>query len=586
LRELTTKIILALVLGLFACQSAPPERPEDIAPEAATGRREVQGARATRWMVGAANPYASHAGAQILQQGGDAVDAVIAMSLVLTLVEPQSSGIGGGAFLVMRRPDGAVTTWDGRETAPAAATPEMFLDAQGAPRPLMEVVPGGLSVGTPGLLRMLEALHRAHGRLPWAALFAPAIQLAEEGFVISPRLHALLQRDPALRADPLARALYYLPSGDARPAGERLTNPALAQTLRAVAQGGADAFYKGEIAQDIARAVQQDPRNPGLLTAADLAGYQPRERPAVCAPYRQWQVCGMGPPSSGGVTPLQTLGIIEHFKPSASPLDEVGRTHLFLEASRLAFADRARYLADADFVPVPVEALLSPDYLRGRAALIDPARSIGEARAGEVGAPRGAVDRSPELPSTSHLVVVDGDGAAISMTASIEGAFGARLMVRGFLLNNEMTDFSFAPTQDGLPVANRVEPGKRPRSSMAPLLVSERGSGALRLVIGSPGGSRIIPYVTRAVLGVLDEGLDVQSAISRPHVINRNGPTEVELIPGQEAQTQATVAALERLGHQVKVVELNSGLQAIERLPDGALRGGADPRREGLILGQ
>lgn len=586
--------LLALLLAV-ACQSAappvpdaPPQAPaaskEDIAPEAASGLREVKPVQASGYMVGAANPYAARAGQQIMERGGNATDAVIAMSLVLTLVEPQSSGIGGGAFLVMRQADGAMTTWDGREAAPAAATPDMFMD-QGKPRDFMKAVVGGLSVGTPGLLRMLESAHKAHGKLPWAELFTPAIELAQEGFTLSPRLHLLLEKDPALAGDATARAYFYQPNGEPKPVGTVLKNPELAQTLRAVAQGGADAFYTGPIAQDIVEAVQKDARSPGRLSLEDLASYQAKQRPAVCAPYRAFEVCGMGPPSSGGVTPLQILGILENFDLPAMDQSSPQALHLLAEASRLAFADRGLYLADSDFVDVPVQALLDPAYLKRRAALIQPGKAMDAAAPGQPvaqGALQG-MDASPELPSTSHMVAVDRDGNAISMTASIENAFGSRLMVRGFLLNNELTDFSFVPEQDGKPVANRVQPGKRPRSSMAPLIVVHKDSHELRLVIGSPGGSRIIGYVTRATLGVLDAGLDIQASINRPHVLNRNGATEVEATPGPQGESMA--AALRQMGHEVKLGDLNSGLQGIERLPDGTLRGGADPRREGLILG-
>jgi gamma-glutamyltranspeptidase/glutathione hydrolase len=533
--------------------------------------------RAARQMVVAANPLAAEAGREILRAGGTAIDAAIAAELVLNLVEPQSSGIGGGAFLLhYDGRSGAVAAYDGRETAPAAATPDLFLTAAGQPMEFWDAVVGGRSVGVPGLVRMLELAHRAHGRLPWARLFEPAIALAESGFAVSPRLHALIAEDPYLKLYP-ATAAYFTDAGGAPlAAGSRLRNPAFAATLRRIARDGADAFYSGPIAAAIVAAVQGAAPNPGGLSLADLAGYQAKHREALCAPYRAWRVCGMPPPTSGGVAVLQILGLLERFDMPALAPDSAAAWHLITEASRLAFADRDRFLADADFVPVPVQQLLAPDYLARRSALIAPDASLGTAEPG-LPAQNGAMPVQHDPPSTTHLVVVDAAGNAVSMTASIESAFGARLMAAGFLLNNELTDFSFRPDIDGRPVANRVEPGKRPRSSMAPT-IALAGDGRLALAVGSPGGSRIIGYVVKALVATLDWGLDIQAAIDLPNVVNRNGASEVE------EGAAALAAGLTAAGGEVKLVPLNSGLHGIVVTAAG-LTGAADRRREGVALG-
>lgn len=580
-----------------ATDLAPPSTPastsasdrEDIAPEAATGFVARRGVSGTGHMIAAANPYATRAGRTILRQGGSAVDAAIAAALVLTLVEPQSSGIGGGAFLLHH--DAATRTmraFDGRETAPAAATPDMFLARGGTPKPFFDAVVGGLSVGVPGALRMFELAHRREGKLPWAALFAPAIRLCDDGFDVSPRLHALLARDPVLRTVEPTRSYFYGADGAPKPAGTRLANPELAAVLRTVAAEGASAFYRGVIADDIVRAVRRHRRNPGRLTSADLAGYAAREREPVCLRYRgRHQICGMPPPTSGGITTLQILGLLEHFDLGSEP-GSSHEVHLFAEAGRLAFADRGRYLADPDFEEIPVAGLLDPGYLARRSEAIRVGRVMPTA---PPGVPPGltaeqahwADDDALELPSTSHLVVVDGNGDAVSMTASIETAFGSHVMVRGFLLNNELTDFSFTPERDGRPVANRVAPNKRPRSSMAPILVLDE-AGNVRLAVGSPGGSRIIPYVARTLVAMLDHGVEPQAAVAGPNFGNRGGATEIERHPERAAWVATTRATLTRWGHDVRVVDMNSGLHVIERRPDGRLRGGADPRREGMVM--
>ena len=543
---------------------------------------DAEPARAKRDMVAAANPWAVDAGVEILRAGGSAVDAAIAAQLVLNLVEPQSSGIGGGAFLVhYDASTRAVVAYDGRETAPISATSDLF-QRDGKPMKFFEAVVGGQSVGVPGVVAMLELAHSQHGLLPWARLFRSAISLADHGFPISPRLHALLQRDKFLKTFAASRGYFYAESGEARPVGWVLQNTPLAETFRIIAAGGGAAFYKGEIASHIISTVRGAPKNPGLLFRDDFAAYRAVVREPVCGPYRQYTVCGMPPPTSGGLTVLQILGMLEHFDLAGLAPGSPQAVHLISEASRLAFADRARYMADSDFVSVPVTGLLNRDYLRRRAALIDPGSSMGRASAGDPPRKRSDLwgdDSALELPSTTHLSVVDANGNAVSMTSSIENAFGSRLMVDGFLLNNQLTDFSFVPVRDGRPVANRVEPRKRPRSSMSPTIVLN-ADRSLRLVIGSPGGSRIIPYVAKTIVAVLDWGLDVQAAIDLPHHTNRNGKTDVEA----DTAIAGIAPALEALGHKVGVRGLNSGLHGIERTASG-LQGGADPRREGVARG-
>ena len=586
--------VCLMAAGPALAQPAQPEGPTGFdARGAVTGSRE---------MVATANPHASRAAMSILERGGSALDAAIAAQAVLTLVEPQSSGIGGGAFLLhwdarAKR----VAAWDGRETAPAAADERLFVGADGKPLGFFDAVVGGRAVGVPGVLRMLEAAHARHGRLPWAELFAPAIALATDGFQVSPRLHALVAADRHLQRDPAAARHFYGPEGRPHPVGHLLRNRELADTLAQIARRGSLALHTGPIARDLVDAVRGHPTNPGLLTERDLAFYRPLERTPVCAPYRRWVVCGMPPPSSGGLAVAQILGILEAAQaPPLSGPDAVPRpdgVHAFAEAGRLAFADRNRYVADPDFV-APPRGLLDAGYLARRARAIGE-RSMGRAEPGDPdGMPRAAAEEaSLEQPATSHLSIVDAAGNAVAMTTSIEDAFGARLMVRGFLLNNQLTDFSFAAVEGGAPVANRVAPGKRPRSSMAPTLVFDRAPGppqadgsprpgALVMTLGSPGGSQIIGYVARTLVSVLGDGLDVQTAIAMPNLGSRNGPTELEagLAP------PALAAALRARGHEVREIAMTSGLQGIVRRCDRGgrctLTGGADPRREGLVIGR
>lgn len=580
LRILAQGSAALLTLGLLgnAIATAQPLAP---APEAATGRTTRALGTAQRFMVAAANPLAAAAGRDILRAGGSAVDAAIAVQFVLNLVEPQSSGIGGGAFLVhWDEPARKVSTLDGRETAPAAATPDRFMK-DGTAMPFREAVIGGRSVGVPGTLKLLEEAHRRWGRLPWSDLVAPALRLAEDGFTVSPRLNGMLAGETVLPRNTLAAAYFYEPDGKPKAVGTILKSPAFATTLRAIAARGAKAFYEGEIAQDIVATVTGHPANPGDITLADLAAYKVEEREPVCGAYRVWRLCGMGPPSSGAIAIQQMLGMLE-----AQDLRRMGpgaeAAHWFSEAGRLAFADRALYLADPAFFSVPVRGLIDRDYIRSRAQLISPERSMGRAKAGEpphrraqLLAPSDGIENG-----TSHISVVDAQGNAVAMTTTIEDGFGSRLMTRGgFLLNNELTDFNFAPEEDGKPVANRVEPGKRPRSSMAPTLVFD-AFGRLYAVVGSPGGSQIIGYVAKTLVALLDWKMDPQQAVDFGNFGSRNGPTELE--KGSEAE--AWKPALEAKGHEVRLLEMTSGTQAIVKTPEGFL-GGADGRREGVAIG-
>ncbi|KKO65143.1 Gamma-glutamyltranspeptidase precursor [Janthinobacterium sp. KBS0711] len=584
---------LALSLTLLGALAASPvfaEVPQK-APEVATAYAEKSGWAAQKFMVAAANPLAADAGYQMLKKGGSAIDAAIATQLVLTLVEPQSSGIGGGAFLLYSTAKG-VQAFDGRETAPAAADEHLFQNADGSPVSRATGVVGGRSVGAPGVLRMLELAHKEHGKLPWATLFGPAIKLAHGGFPVSQRLNGLLNWDQALKRDPVAAAYFYDKEGKAWPVGHVLKNPELARTLREIARGGADAFYNGRIARDIAAKVASHPTNPGKLTATDIAGYKAKVREPVCSDYKAWTVCGMPPPSSGGIAIAQMLGILEvkDIRPYA-PVDGVldaQAIHLFSEAGRLAYADRNRYVADTDFVPLPgngVASMLDKTYLAQRASLIGE-KSMGRALPGTPPGMQVAwgMDNALQRPSTSHLVAVDAFGAGLSMTTSVEDAFGSRQMVDGFLLNNQLTDFSFDSRDADGPIANRVEAGKRPRSAMSPTLVFEKGTHKLVLATGSPGGSSIINYVAKVLVGTMDWGLNVQQAISLPNFGSRNGPTELEKGRAPAAQ----VEALQAMGHEVRVIEQNSGLQGIMRLNAHGKDfwfGGADPRREGMVRG-
>lgn len=536
---------------------------------------------AKNWMVSVANPHAAAAGARVLSEGGTAADAMVAVQAVLGLVEPQSSGIGGGAFLVWYdSKSGEITTLDGRETAPLAATPRLFQNENGERLKFWDAVVGGRSVGVPGTPALMEAAHKKWGQNSWNSLFSEAIDLADNGFAVSPRLAALVARD----AERLGRfsdtADYFFPNEQPLVEGHLLTNPAYADLMRRMAKDGAEVIYFGDIARAIINTVRGAEKNPGVLSLTDLQIYKVKERPAVCAPFRGYQVCGMGPPSSGALTVGQILGLLNQFPPGSS--NDPQTLRLIGDASRLAFADRGRYMADSDFVPMPTQGLLAQDYLSERAKLLNGPDALTEAVPGNPEyshASLWADDVSLELPSTSHISIVDRFGNALSMTTTIENSFGSRLMAHGFLLNNELTDFSFSSHRNGVPIANRVEPGKRPRSSMSPTIILKDGRPTL--VIGSPGGSRIIGYVAEAIVAHIDWGMNIQAAVSIPHAINRFGTYDLE----KGTSLEAMVAPLEELGYKVNLRSLNSGLHAIS-IGENGLFGGADPRREGIAIGQ
>jgi gamma-glutamyltranspeptidase / glutathione hydrolase len=575
------KLSAALALALAAPAAAQDTSQQ---PETTTAVAERRSVTAEEFMVAAAHPLAAEAGRDILAVGGSAADAAVAVQMVLNIVEPQSSGIGGGAFaLYWNDALGGLTSLDGRETAPQAADESYWLNDDGSEMEFWEAVVGGRSAGVPGTLKLMEELHSRYGRLPWGELFQPAIRLAEEGFEISPRLAAAIVEAEAQGLTEFETARNYFFNQDGTPKAERtlLRNPDMARTLRLIAAEGSEPFYHGSIAREIVAAVGTE-INPGIMTLEDLDSYEVKEREPVCLDYRDHEVCGMGPPSSGALTVGQTLGILSAFDlPGLG--DGAEADHLFIEASKLAFADRGLYMADSDFVDMP-EGLLDPDYLASRAELIDRGAAMEAADPGEPpwdDAQLWAPDPGRPNHGTSHFVIVDGYGDMASITTTIETGFGSRVMTEGFLLNNELTDFSFAPEEDGNPVANRVEGGKRPRSSMAPTIVLQGGEPVL--LIGSPGGSRIIPYVAQSLIGILDFGLDPQAAIDRPHVVNRNGPT-TDVEEGEGAQE--TIDALAALGHTAEAANLNSGLHAILIGEDDTLTGAADKRREGVALGE
>ena len=610
LRPLALTLLLAGALAPGLAQTAPgapaqreaPSAP--VQPEGASAFHIKPGWATRSFAVAAANPLATEAGYAMLRAGGSAVDAAIAVQMVLTLVEPQSSGIGGGAFLLHF--DGKSTqAFDGRETAPASATPALFLKADGQPMAIRQATVGGRSVGAPGVVPMLALAHRQHGKLPWAQLFAPAIGLATDGFAVSPRMATLLAAETDLKTDPVAARYFFDASGKLWPAGHVLRNPELAAVLQRIASEGPSALTKGAVAQAIAAKVQGHASNPGGLTANDLSAYQPVERAPLCVAYRvaqtpprNYRLCGMPPPSSGMLAVGQILGTLAHTPSAALPLMDAQPgapwLHLYTEAARLAFADRAQFVGDPQFVSAPEggwASLLDDAYLAQRATLISPnGPRMPRALPGQAGAVRSsyAPMAAQTEHGTSHISVVDAFGNALAMTTTIEDAWGARLMVNrgvglegGFLLNNQLTDFSFAPTGvDGKPVANRVEPGKRPRSSMSPTLVFDADSGQLLATLGSPGGAFIIHFTAKTLYAMLHWGLNAQTAIDLPNF----GAMDEVLVLEKGRFDASTASALKARGHTVVQVPLPSGLQAIARTPKGWF-GGADPRREGVVLG-
>lgn len=534
-------------------------------------------------MIAAANPLAAEAGLEMLRAGGSAVDAAIAVQMVLGLVEPESSGIGGGAFMLVYNPKTKQTTsFDGREVAPASAKPTMFLDAAGKARPKPEAIPGGLSVGIPGVVAMLEMAHQKYGKLPWARLFQPAIKLADEGFPVGPKLARTIRGFSRGANMPDIRAHFYHADGTPLAEGEIYKNPEYAASLRLIAEGGSKAFYTGEIAAAIVDKVQHAPVNPGGMTLADLAGFKALERPPVCGDYRIWHLCSMGPPSSGGIAIVQILGMLQRFPSSQLQPNTLSEAHLFTQASRLAYADRAKYVGDTAFVDVPIAGLLDKGYIASRAALIDPNHDMGTAQAGDPPQKHAdyAPQRSPVLHGTSHMTIVDKSGMVIAMTTSVESVFGSQVMVKGFFLNNTLTDFSLDPMLDGKLVANAPAPGKRPLSAMSPTIVFDK-NGNFLLSVGSPGGPAIIDYVSQSLVAMLDGGMTPAQAIALPRQLNLNGPTRLEKSPVNDALAPQLTA----MGHTVVVNGGEaSGLHGIERVKGGYI-GGADPRRDGVVVG-
>ena len=539
-------------------------------------------ARAAGGIVSTANPLASEAGREILREGGSAADAAMAVMVALTVVEPQSSGIGGGGFLLYNDgKTGRVATIDGRETAPASATPNRFVNPDGSPMAFMQAVPGGLSVGVPGNIALMASAHRKWGKLPWAKLFDPAIRLAEQGYTVTPILAGRLAMMEKIWADfPDARAIYWQ-DGRPKQVGEKVVNPALAETLRQIAAEGPTAFYKGDVGKAISAAVAVAPRNSSALTAEDLAAYRAKDRPPVCGTYRVYRICGMGPPSSGATTVLSILGTLERFDMKKLGKDNPVAWHLIGEAMILAYADREKYLGDSDFVEVPLKGLLDRRYLRERSALISPDHARDNYPAGKpAGATMLAVTPAPDEHGTTHFVVRDGDGNIVSMTSTVEGPFGSQLIAGGMFLNNELTDFNFVPEKDGKPAANRVQAGKRPLSSMSPTIVYD-ARGQVVLALGSAGGKRIIMHVLKTLVGVLDWGLEAKDAIALPNIYFRDKALLVE----KGSALEAMAPALTRLGHVVTPADLDSKVNAIQLTKSG-WRGAADPRSEGVALAE
>jgi len=583
--RLKTSIVTFGITALLAPPATAQQATDAVAPESSTMRIGLRSSiQSENWMVSAANPLAVEAGANVLRRGGNAIDAMVAVQTMLGLVEPQSSGLGGGAFLVYYDArSGKLTTIDGRETAPMAATPTLFQDTNGQPMEFYDAVVGGRSVGTPGTPALLKAAHEKWGQLEWPTLLSPAIERAEIGFNVSQRLAALIAEDrEKLSRDDTAKGYFFDASGEPLEEGALLKNPEYANTLKSLAQNGTDGFYFGPIANDIVAKVQGASWNPGVLSLKDLANYTVKERDPVCSDYRGYEICGMGPPSSGALTVGQILGLIEPFDIGALGAESPESWRLIGDASRLAFADRGRYMADIDFVPMPLTGLLDKEYLAQRSKLLESNQALESVEPGMPAfshAMRLADDEAIEFPSTSHFSIVDAMGNAVSMTTTIENGFGSRLMVRGFMLNNELTDFSFATHSDGVPIANRLEPGKRPRSSMAPTIVMQDGKPVI--VTGSPGGSRIIGYVAQSLIALIDWKKSPQGAVSMPHLVNRFGTYDIE--SGTTAERLAP--ALEALGYETSIRDLNSGLHIIQ-ITDQGLIGGADPRREGIVIGE
>ena len=569
-----------LVSLVLICSASFAQQREDREPEAATGVNQKAAVLGKEYMVVAANPYASWAGKQIIEKGGSAIDAAVAIQAMLSLVEPQSSGIGGGAFILYwDNQEKKLHTYDGRETAPASANAYTFIQ-EGKPMKWRDAVVGGLSVGVPGVLRALEMAHSEFGTLEWEMLFEDTINTSREGFIVSERLERLVNLDihPGLN-NFVDTQNYFKPNGVAIKEGQLLQNGLYAKALLGIAKEGADYFYKGPLAEKIAKATRLAPINPGNMQVSDLKNYQAKKRTPICGFYRDYKICGMAPPSSGGINVFQILKSLERFDFSEFKFGSPEFAHLFAQSSALAFADRSVYIADSDFTRLAPVALINPSYIKQRSSLIGVDKPFEKVKEGKPYLTANlAKDNAYELPSTSHISIVDRQGNAVSMTTSVEFMFGSGVMVEGFLLNNQLTDFSLSPSVDGSPVLNRVEPNKRPRSSMSPTMVFDNDNN-LKLVLGSPGGSRIINYVAQTMIGVLDYGLDVQQAINFPRITNRNDYTALE----KGTSIEKIKPALEALGHKVQIRDLNSGIHAIQ-VGEKSLIGGADPRREGIAV--
>ncbi len=579
---LSTSVLAFALTGSLLSSVYGKQAREVGEPEAATGYVEKKAFEADEYMVVAANPYASWAGKNVIEKGGSAIDAAIAIQSMLTLVEPQSSGIGGGAFILYwDNKNKVLHTFDGRESAPKAVNSHWFIKSN-KPMRWIDAVVGGKSVGVPGAVKALELAHAEFGTLPWNTLFDDAINTAKNGFKVSPRLAKLVALDyhPGLKKFP-SSSTYFFPAGMPLKEGTTKKNRKLAKTLKGIADNGSDYLLKGELAQEIVDAVNSAEINPGSMSLEDLESYEAIKRNAVCGNYHEKRICGMPPPSSGGVNVFQILKMLEDKNIGAYSPDSAEFAHLYTQASALSYADREKYIADSDYTNLPFAAMINTAYLQRRAQGISVDEKWHRARAGNPYAGTEiAKGTSMELPNTSHVSIVDKEGNAVSMTTSIEFMFGSGIMVGGFLLNNQLTDFSFSPTKNRFPVPNRVEPGKRPRSAMSPTMVFDE-EGELEVVVGSPGGSRIVSYVAQTLIGMIDYGLNIQEAINLPKITNRNDYTALEKgTPIAELE-----GPLKALGHNVKVIDLNSGLHGIQ-FKSGKLIGGADPRREGIAVGK
>lgn len=571
--------VLAIIISFFGNTCLAKEVSE-LSPEPSSGLYQPSLFHAKHEMIVSANQYISAAGYSILKQGGNAVDAAVAAAIMVTLVEPQSAGIGGGGFILFHDPNHKIlTSIDARETTSVNAYPNQFLDNTGKPLSYAEVGIDGKSVGVPGLLKGLELIHQKYGQLPWKQLFKPTIQLALEGFIVSPRLKLLIEKDPFLKNSPSARDYFFDSQLNARPVGYRLKNPALANVLKKIAQSGVATFYEDDIAKDIIEILSHH-TVPGNLELADFKNYQAIEREVICGPYKVWKICSMGPPSSGATTLISLLGIFQNLPVNTNNASEF--LHYFSEAGRLAYADRDQYVMDPKFGEIPIKQMIDSNYLYQRSQLIQSNKSLIKATPGQLTQKYAnlGIDEASELPSTSHISIVDKNGLAISMTISVAAAFGSRIMVDGFMLNNEMTDFSFSPNDHQGPILNRIAPNKRPRSSMAPTFVFDE-KHRLKLVLGSAGGPAIINYVAKTIIGVLDNKLSIQDAISLPNIGSRNQETELE----KNTSVETFATELKAKGHPILIRDMNSGTQGIE-IDDKGLWGGVDPRREGVSMGQ